>query len=226
MDTWIESQRLQKDSLELYKKGMMQKLFSQKVSFKNDDGKEFPEWKETILEKFGKIVTGTTPPTANSEYYGGSLPWVTPTDINKNKNIYTSAKLLTQKGIDKGRFIPKNSLLVTCIASIGKNAILRVDGSCNQQINTIVPNKFYDVDFLYYLLEKNKSVLIRYAGAGGMQMLNKKDFSRIKFKVPALPEQKKIAECLSSIDSLIDSMQKQIAQAEQWKKGLMQQLFV
>ncbi len=226
VDEWIKNLRSQKESLESYKKGMMQKIFSQEVGFKDEGGEEFGEWEEKRLGEVGEIITGSTPSTKNKKYYGDDFPWITPTDIGAEKDIYVSAKSLTKKGIDKGRFIPKDSLLVTCIASIGKNVVLKVDGSCNQQINSITPNKANIVNFLYFLLEKNKNVLIRFAGAGGMQMLNKKDFSNLKFKIPSLSEQQKIAEFLTSLDKLIESKQKQIVKAEEWKKGLMQGLFV
>lgn len=226
VDEWIGNLRAQKESLEKYKKGMMQKIFSQEIRFKDENGNNFSEWEEKRLGEVGDIITGATPSTSNAEYYSGNFPWITPTDINNQKDIYGSARFLTKKGLEKGRFIPKNSLLVTCIASIGKNAILRVNGSCNQQINAIIPNKKNNVEFLYYLVEKNKNIFIRFAGAGGMQILNKADFSGVKFKIPLLPEQEKIAEFLTSIDNLIESKQQQITQAEQWKKGLMQRLFV
>ncbi len=226
IDEWIENLKNQKKSFEAYKKGLMQKIFSQEIRFKDDSGKDFPKWEEKRLGDTGEVITGSTPPTANKEYYNGTFPWITPTDINHSKNIYSSAKLLTKKGLSVARLIPKNSLLVTCIASIGKNVILRLDGSCNQQINAIYPNKNNDVDFLYYLVEKNKNILIRFAGAGGMQMLNKKDFSNLTFKIPTIGEQQKIAEFLGSVDNLIESKEKQVSQAEQWKKGLMQRLFV
>ncbi len=225
-DELINNLKEQKENFESYKKGMMQKIFSQGIRFKDENGKEFPKWEEKKLGDTGKIVTGTTPPTSNKEYYNGEFPWITPTDINDQRDIFTSAKLLTKNGLEKGRFISKNSLLVTCIASIGKNTILRVDGSCNQQINAITPNNQNNVDFLYYLLEKNINILIKFAGAGGMQMLNKTDFSNIKFETPFLLEQQKIADFLTSIDKVIESKHKQITEAEQWKKGLMQRLFV
>jgi type I restriction enzyme S subunit len=226
VDKWIENLQAQKEALKFYKKGIMQKIFSQELRFKDENGKSFPEWKEKELRGVGKIITGTTPPTVNKDFYGGKFPWVTPTDIDSKKDILTSAKLLTKKGMEKGRFVSKNSLLVTCIASIGKNAILRVDGSCNQQINAITPNDKNDVDFFYYLLEKNKNLLIKFAGAGGMQMLNKTDFSNIKFKIPNLLEQQKIAKFLTSVDRVVESKECQIILAEEWKNGLLQRLFV
>lgn len=183
------------------------------------------EWEEKRLGETGEIVTGTTPSTEKKEYYGGKIPWITPTDITENRDIHTSEKLLTEKGLKKGRKIPKGSLLVTCIASIGKNAILRIDGSCNQQINAIIPNAGNDVDFLYYLLERKRNVLIRFAGAGGMQMLNKKDFSNISFLFSSVSEQKKIAEFLGLVDEWIEMLRAQKKSLESYKKGVMQSLF-
>jgi len=182
-------------------------------------------WEEKSLGAVGEIVTGTTPPTVNKEYYEGKFPWITPTDIQKEKNIFSSMKSLTEAGLSRGRRLPRNSLLVTCIASIGKNAILRKEGSCNQQINAIIPNKENDVDFLYYLIERKKRVLIRFSGAGGMQILNKRDFSKLKFFIPSLPEQKKIAEFLGSVDAWIENLKSQKASLEQYKKGVMQRIF-
>lgn len=225
VDNWIDDLKSQKESLEKYKKGMMQKLFSREIRFKDANGNDFPDWEKTKIKDTGEISTGTTPSTANKGFYGGSIVWVTPTDINDTKYIATSERKLTDLGLKNGRAVPKGSLLVTCIASIGKNAILLVDGSCNQQINAIKPNKNYNVDFLYYLIKHHINRLLKYAG-GGMLIVNKKDFSNIIFEIPSLQDQQKIADFLSSIDSQIELKQKQIQQTEQWKKGLMQEMFV
>ena len=226
VDAWLDNLRGQKTALQSYKQGMMQELFTGQVRFKDDEGKDFSDWQELQLSDAGAIVTGTTPTTSIKKYYGGTFPWVTPTDISESKDILTSAKLLTRDGLEKGRFIAKDSLLVTCIASIGKNAILRVDGSCNQQINAITPNLNNNVDYLYYLLAANKNELIKHAGAGAMQMLNKKDFSSIKFNLASLPEQQIIADFLTALDQTITAKADEITKVEEWKKGLMQKMFV
>ncbi|MCL5784936.1 MAG: restriction endonuclease subunit S [Patescibacteria group bacterium] len=226
VDEKIEGQSKKIELLKKYKKGIVQKIFSQQIRFKIEDGKAFPDWEEVRLANTGKIITGTTPSTFNREFYGGIFPWVTPTDINDKKDISVSAKFLTKEGIEKSRFIPKNSLLVTCIASIGKNAILRSNGSCNQQINAIIPNNKFNVEFLYYLIEYQKRVLIQFAGAGGMQILNKENFSKIEFKIPTLPEQKKIADFLTSIDEKIELEERKLAEVKKFKKSLLQNMFV
>ena len=71
--------------------------------------------------------------------------------------------MLSDEGFKKARQLPKNTLLITCIASIGKNAILREEGSCNQQINALVPNNDKNVDFLYYAFEKVSKYMKRIA---------------------------------------------------------------
>ena len=113
------------------------------------DFKDF--WTKIKVNEIGKIATGTTPSTKETHFYGGNFLWVTPTDIN-GKEVLSTTKKLTLAGLNNGRKIPKNSVLATCIASIGKNCILREDGSCNQQINAITPSNDFNVDFVYYLI--------------------------------------------------------------------------
>ena len=206
---------------ETLKKGLMQKLLSGDVRFDGFDG----EWEKKKLGDIGDISTGTTPSTKINEYYNnGVYPWITPTDIQTKKDIYTSKKLLSELGLKKGRLIKKNSLLVTCIASIGKNTILKTDGSCNQQINAIFVNKKHNVDFLYYLIEYKKHILISYAGQGGMLMLNKNDFSNLRFMFPLLHEQEKIAQVLTTADKEIELLKKELEALKEQKRGLMQRL--
>ena len=191
----------------------------------------FPEfreagaWEVKRLAEIGEIVTGTTPSTKKAEYYEDGIHlWVTPTDIGEEKDITETKIKLSEDGLQAGRFVPRNSLLVTCIASIGKNAILRMDGSCNQQINAITRFQGACVDFLYYLIERNTPILLNTAGQGGMAILNKNDFSNLRFPFPALREQQKIAHCLSSLDEVIGLQAKKVQALKQHKKGLMQQL--
>ena len=117
-------------------------------------------------------------------------------------------------------------MLVTCIASIGKNTILRELGSCNQQINAITPNKEYNVDFVYYLVCFNENILHTNAGHGGMEILNKDQFSKLSMHFPCLEEQQKIADCLSAMDRKIEAEKKILEDWKELKKALLQQMFV
>ncbi|WQY10924.1 restriction endonuclease subunit S [Helicobacter pylori] len=205
---------LKKESV---KKALSFELLSQRKRLKGFN----QAWQRVKVKDFGIIITGSTPLTQISEYWNGTISWITPTDINDNKDIFNSERKITQKGLDTIRMIPKNSVLVTCIASIGKNAILRVNGACNQQINAIIPNKDFNADFIYYLMENNKQYLLGKAGVTATYIISKQVFEEIDFFVPKdLNEQAAIANILSALDNEITSLKNKKRQFENIKKAL------
>ncbi len=205
---------LKKESI---KKALSFELLSQRKRLKGFN----QAWQRVKVKDFGIIITGSTPLTQISEYWNGTISWITPTDINDNKDIFNSERKITQKGLDTIRMIPKNSVLVTCIASIGKNAILRVNGACNQQINAIIPNKDFNADFIYYLMENNKQYLLGKAGVTATYIISKQVFEEIDFFVPKdLNEQIAIANILNDLDNEIISLKNKKRQFENIKKAL------
>jgi len=196
------------------KKGTMQKLLSPKE-----------DWEVKTLGEVGEIITGGTPPTTIKSYWDGKIPWVTPTDIRAEKNIKSSEREITKEGLGVIRKLPPDTLLVTCIASIGKNAILRKAGACNQQINAIVPNDSNNVDFLYYLIENNASYIKGKAGITATLLISKKDFSEITFAFPKSKiEQNQIAKILSDIDLELELLKQKLSKYQLAKQGMMQKL--
>lgn len=202
------------------KQGAMQELLTGKRRLPGFSG----EWKLKKVDDFGEIVTGGTPPTSNKSYWNGHIPWITPTDIGKSKNIFNSERQITALGLSTIRKLPANSVLVTCIASIGKNAILKKDGACNQQINAIIPNKHHSPDFIYYLMELSKQFLLSNAGITATNIISKKDFAQLEFSVPDLKEQSEIASVLTTIDIEIEKIADKKNKYQDLKQGMMQQL--
>ena len=202
------------------KTAAMQQLLTGKKRLPWFDG----EWEEKVVGDFGEVITGSTPSTKISDYWHGEIPWITPTDINKKKDISASEREISKLGLSVSRKLPAGSVLVTCIASIGKNAILRNEGACNQQINAIVPNLKYSSDFIYYLMEISKDYLIANAGITATRMISKKDFSDISFLVPKLEEQAAIATVLSDMDTEIEALEQRLAKALSLKTGMMHEL--
>ena len=161
-------------------------------------------WEQRKVSDIGEVITGFTPSTQHSEYYSeDGIPWVTPTDIVDNI-IHDTPRKLSPLGEKVGRVVPANTILVTCIASIGKNTMLANMGSFNQQINGLVPyNKKYDP---YFLLTESfhwSSKMKREASAGTMQIVNKNEFSAIDTYVPEWDEQKAIGNYFRQLDNLI-----------------------
>lgn len=215
LDKKIELQQRKIEALKIYKKGLIQKL----IDFNNSP--------ERSVSEFGTIITGTTPSKLIPSYWNnGTIVWVTPSDITESKDIYTSYDMLTVDGLNAGRFIPAGSVLVTCIASIGKNAILKTDGSCNQQINAIIPNENFNADYLYYLFEMKKGYLQSIAGTSATSIINKSSFEKLVFKVPSIEQQNKSSKILNCLELKIENEKFKLKKLNLLKKSLLQQMFI
>ncbi|MBV5463129.1 restriction endonuclease subunit S [Staphylococcus epidermidis] len=227
LDRQIELEEKKLELLEQQKKGYMQKIFSQELRFKDENGNAFPKWVTQKIKELGNVYTGNTPSKKQSTYWNSNnYIWVTPTDINNKKDLKNSEYMLSNEGFKKARQLPKNTLLITCIASIGKNAILREEGSCNQQINALVPNSDKNVDFLYYAFEKVSKYMKRIAGKTATQIVNKSTFENISIEVPNFEEQLKAGRFLNSFDKLIEKQVSKIELLKQRKQGFLQKMFV
>lgn len=160
-------------------------------------------WEQRKLSDLGEIMTGSTPSTSKEEYYSvDGIPWVTPTDIN-TQIISDTPRKLSEEGAKVGRVVPANTILCTCIASIGKNALLTVEGSFNQQINSLTP---YTENNAYFLLTESEiwsDKMKKMAASGTMQIVNKTEFSELITMVPKTDEQKKIGDYFRTLDNLI-----------------------
>ena len=216
LSTWDEAINLTINLIESkkqFKKALMQNLLTAKIN-----------WHTTTLGNAGEIITGSTPSTTNEKFWDGEVAWITPTDIGDKKDIFIGERSITQDGLKAIRELPANSLLVTCIASIGKNAVLKVKGSCNQQINALIPNKNFNVDFLYYLLEFEKERLKNLAGITATLIISKALFSKFEISFPDITEQQKIAKVLTACDDEINLLNLKLENLKKQKQSLMQKL--
>ena len=159
----------------------------------------------------GKVVTGKTPSTKNDVLWNGSIPFITPKDIQGLKHIVRTERTVTQVGANtvKGSIIPPNAICVSCIGNIGYAGMTTQWSITNQQINSIIVNKENDANFVYYLIRGLWKFFKNYEGQSTtLSILNKSQFSKIKVEIPSLEKQKKIAAILSSIDAKIEVNQK------------------
>ena len=173
---------------------------------------QLPEgWVWTTLGKIGDIVTGNTPSKDNLDFYGGNIPFFKPTDLEQGIDTKFSNDRLTLLGYETSRKLPANSVLVTCIgATIGKTGLISVEGSCNQQINAIIPSKSVIPYFLYYMCvsEYMQNEIKNNASATTLPILNKSNFSKIAFPLPPLEEQKRIVSEIERWLSFVDVVEK------------------
>lgn len=151
---------------------------------------------------------------------------MSPADIDNSRFILKTKTTLTELGFQQTRSIPKNSTLFVCIGStIGKVAQNLIECASNQQINAVVPNDNFNWAFNYYILDFYSENISKLAGRHAVPIINKSKFSAVSLFVPSLPEQQKIADCLSSLDDLIQLETKKWESLKSYKKGLLQNLF-
>ncbi len=182
-------------------------------------------WKKVRISEFGVIVTGSTPDTKNSSYWDGDIPFVSPADFNSSTFVVKTYKNLTDEGAKRARIVPKNSILVTCIGSIGGISIAPWDCVTNQQINSIICSDDFDNIFVYLLIQNNLHRLVELAGITTLPIINKRTFGDIELFCPnSVSEQTQIATILSTIDRAIEQTEALIAKQQRIKTGLMQDL--
>ena len=183
-------------------------------------------WEQRKLGDLGTITTGNTPSTSISDYYSDDgIMWVTPTDINENIT-FESARKLSELGQQVARVVSKNTILVTCIASIGKNTMLGNIGSFNQQINGLTPNeKKYDPYFLLTESALWSAQMKKSAAAGTMQIVNRTEFFELKTWLPNLNEQRKIGLFFRCLDNLITLHQQKYDRLVALKKAMLEKMF-
>lgn len=182
------------------------------------------------ISDIGRIVTGKTPKTSIAENYGGNIPFLTPSDNLLYKSSPKTIKTLTEKGLDEVRncLLPPHSVCVSCIGSdLGKVVMTIEPTVTNQQFNSIIPNKKFNANFVYYLMilvGRELNYLSKTSTA--VPIINKSSFSSYEVEVPNLEIQEKIASILSSLDDKIELNRRINENLEQQAQALFKSWFV
>ncbi len=183
-------------------------------------------WQLLPIKELGKVVTGKTPSRAKSEYFGGTIPFITPSELDSNVTVTSSPQTVTEKGAQQVNLIPKNSIMVCCIGSIGKIAIAGVELTTNQQINSIVfdENKIFP-KYGYYACSGLKKELVARASSTTVAIINKSRFEELNIPVPPLTEQKRIAAILDKADAIRRKRTETIHLLNEFQKSLFLDMF-
>ena len=168
------------------------------------------EWIECTLDKLGEIVGGATPSTKCEDYYGGSIPWITPKDLSSFKGRYITSgeRNITEKGLAScsAQMMPKDAILFTSRAPIGYVAIASQSVCTNQGFKSIVVNEKADPLFVYYLLKYNKDAIEAMGSGTTFKEVSGKTMRAVKVRIPLdVSYQKRIAAVLDSLDTKIEN---------------------
>ena len=184
------------------------------------------EWKKCIIQDYGEVITGNTPPTNNAEYYNnGSYLWASPADLGTGKKINDTKTKLSESGFKKTRIIPKGSILVTCIGStIGKIGMAVETMSSNQQINSIIVNEKSNNDFVYYAISRAFPRYLSEVGVQAVPILSKSNFEKLPNYTTSIEEQDKTGYFLNLLDERIATQNKIIDKLQSLIKGIAQNI--
>lgn len=229
------SQLTQKhELLSQYKQGMMQKLFSQQIRFKADDGSEFGEWEDKILKDlFPKIRNGFVG-VATPYYVNYGVKYLQGKNIKNGKIDATGLIFINQEFHQKktNSILKTNDILMVQSGHVGECAVVTEDydnANCHALLvlspksSKLINSKFV-VYYFYSEIGKKKIALIKTGNT--IEHILASDIKEVALLFPCLAEQSKIANFLSAIDQKIEVVAQQIEQAKTWKKGLLQQMFV
>ncbi len=229
-----------KTALELYKKGMMQQIFSQQIRFKEDNGQDFPEWE---VKKLGEVTTYTKGFAFKSSNYSDSgSRIVRVSDLGSDKVKSVGNKIFINESRSK-EFIKyklsKGDIIITTVgsnpelrdSSVGRGILVKEDnlGYLNQNLLKFNVNFKFNNDFIYGYINTDKyfhyikSIKRGNANQANITVVDLLDY---KIQLPNLKEQTKIANFLSKIDAKINTVTEKIEQIKVYKKGMLQQMFV
>ncbi|MFQ1004424.1 restriction endonuclease subunit S [Gilliamella sp. CG22] len=145
-------------------------------------------WNDSQIGKIeNKIITGKTPPKGNSDYFSGDVPFITIGDIRGNTFIVNTEETLSREGADfqKSKYLPEDTICVTCIATPGLVGLTTTLSQTNQQINSIICSKEYHKYFLYFALKSYFNANSKVKIGNTFANINKRDFSEIKIIYPS-----------------------------------------
>ncbi len=154
------------------------------------------------LHALGQVVTGSTPKTSEADFYGGSIPFVTPGDLHGFVPIEKTERYLTQAGASKARLLPEGSVMVSCIGLLGKVGVAGRAVATNQQINSVIFGESIFPRYGFYACRTLAPELERHSTSTTLPIVNKSRFADLEIPVPPLAEQKRIAATLDQVDIL------------------------
>ena len=213
VDSIISAETKILNALQKKKKALIQKLFTQQLRFKSDDGTDFPEWEEKKVFEFAKVDTGAN--NTQDKVENGTYPFYVRSPIIYRSNNYIfdfpEAVLTVGDGVGTGKVFH----------------YVQGKFDCHQRVYVI--HDFENVlgkYFYFYFSEKFYARVKPMSAKNSVDSVRREMITDMKIPIPCKAEQQKIAECLSSMDSLIQTQQKVVTTWQQRKKALLQQMFI
>ena len=230
-DKRIETTQKKLATLEKLKKGFMQKIFSQQLRFKDDNGNDYPAWE---MKKFGDVMDDFSyGMNVASKRFDGRNKYIRITDIDESTHKYDSSDIVSPDGKLEQKYLVKDGdiLFARTGASVGKSYLYNSEDGNLYFAGFLIRGRVkssYNPYFIYLqtLTFNYKKWVYVFSMRTGQPGINAEEYRSFKFLCPSLPEQKKIADFLSAFDEKMNLVRKEVDTLQTIKKGLLQQMFV
>ena len=191
---------------------------------------EINGWKTQTLGSVIELIGGGTPKTSILEYWNGDIPWLSVVDFNvKNKYVFDTEKTITKKGLENSssKMLKSGDIIISARGTVGALAVLGLPMAFNQSCYGIRGIEGQSItDYIYYLLKDTVAGLKQISHGGVFDTITRETFNSITVLLPSLPEQKAIANVLSSLDDKIDLLHRQNKTIESMAETLFRQWFI
>jgi type I restriction enzyme S subunit len=220
IDKKISELKQKKNLLEQYKKGVIQKIFSQEFRFKDEKGNAYPKWEKKKLEEVVKIIMGQSPRSKSYNSEGKGIPL-----IQGKADIQNRLSNPRNWTTEKTKECLKGDLILTVRAPVG-NVAKSIHNACiGRGVCAIRNNSNINIEYIYQFLLDYETKWIKIEQGSTFTAVSGIEIKKLGIKIPSLTEQTKIANFLSALDNKINHTQTQIEKTENWKKGLLQKMF-
>ena len=185
-------------------------------------------WVETSLGEIAEVIGGGTPSTTNPEYWDGDIVWLTPTEITSQdgKVVSDSIRKISNLGFQNSgaQMLPRDSVILTSRASVGYVALAGTDLCTNQGFQSLIPKPSVLAKFLMFWIQQNKPEFESRSAGSTFKEISKSNVKSIKLQLPPLPEQKRIVDLISSVDSYVEALQQQLESAKKSRNAVLHEL--
>lgn len=223
----INNQQAIVESLEKEKKALMKKIFSQELRFKDDDGKEFPDWEEKKLGEIATFCGGGTPSKDVESFWQGDIPWISSADVSDDIMEITVNKFITKDAVKKSatKLLPRQTILIVSRVGVGKVAISDFPLCTSQDFTNITDIQGNKMFFAYLIKHIMKRKILSTQGTS-IKGITSSEIKTIVVNLPVIKEQNKIVGFLEVLDEKIRKEKNYLEHWRKIKKGLLQQMFV
>ncbi len=232
VDELMAVQARKVDALKTHKKGLMQHLFPREGEtvprLRFPEFQNAGEWEEKKLGTVCDIQRGkfSHRPRNDPRFFGGPYPFIQTGDVVKSEGgAVIASQSLNVEGLAVSKLFRPTIVLITIAANIGDTGLLKTEGCFTDSVVGLIPSKGVIPVFLELIMRGQKENLNKVATTGAQKNINNEILREVSILLPSVPEQHRIASCLTTLDALITAETQKLEALKAHKKGLMQQLF-